>query len=1041
MKEQITNKYRLHLMLCAGTACVSNKSFKIKEVLEEELKKQGLDKEVLVVMTGCNGFCALGPVMTVMPDRIFYHSLTEDVIPHLVEEHLLKGRPVKKLMFTPPAEEVVIPKMSDIGFFARQTLIALRNRGLIDPEKIDEYIARDGYKALAKALTEMTPEEIITEIKNSGLRGRGGAGFPTGLKWELCRKQEGEVKYIICNADEGDPGAYMDRSIVEADPHSVLEGMLIGARAIGASKGYVYIRAEYPLARERLEIAINQAKEYGIIGENIFDTDFSFDIHVKQGAGAFVCGEETALIASIEGRPPEPRQRPPFPVESGLWGKPTNINNVETWATVPEIINRGAEWFSSIGTETSKGTKVFSLVGKINNTGLVEVPMGITLKEIIYDIGGGIPKGKKFKAIQTGGPSGGCLPASLIDLPVDYEKLTEAGSIMGSGGMIVMDEDTCVVDVAKYFIEFTNDESCGKCTSCRDGSSELLEILEKICRGEGEEQDLQTLEELSHVIKDTSMCGLGQTLPNPVLSTLKYFMGEYIEHIKYKRCSALVCKGIISSACQHICPLSQDVPSYIGLIARGKFEEAIKVVRKENPLPLICGRVCHAPCEEKCVAGEWDDPLAIRSLKRFLADYEMKRGVIVEEKPKSEKEQKVAVIGSGPGGLTCAHYLALEGYKVTVFESQPIAGGMLALGIPEFRLPKDVLKYEIDRIQKLGVEIKTNTTVGKDITLDKLKEEYKAIFIAVGAHKGLKMKISGEDSEGVIDAVEFLRDINLNREVKIGDKVIVIGGGNSAIDAARVTKRLGKDTRILYRRTRAEMPAIKSEIEEAIIEGIDIQFLAAPTKVLSSNGKIEAIECIRMELGDIDVSGRRRPVPIPGSEFKVEVDTLILAISQEPDVSFLNGNRLNISKWNTVEVDPETLLTNVEGIFAGGDVVTGPNTVTEAMAHGKIAAQMIDKYVRGDKLERKYEVTRPAVRVEALELTEEEIKGLKRPKMRSIPVAQRIKNFKEVELGYTEAQAITEAKRCLRCDLERKEAAEEKEEVAEEKTAATEKTE
>jgi len=1035
MNEHNADKYRLHLMLCAGTACVSNNSFKIKEVLEEELKKQGLDEEVLVVMTGCNGFCALGPIMTVMPDLIFYHSLTEDVIPHLVEEHFLKGRPVEKLMFTPPAEEVVIPKIMDIGFFARQTLIALRNRGLIDPEKIDEYIARDGYKALAKALTEMTPEEIITEIKNSGLRGRGGAGFPTGLKWEFCRKAKGEVKYIICNADEGDPGAYMDRSIVEADPHSVLEGMLIGARAIGANEGYVYIRGEYPLARKRLEIAINHAKEYGLIGENIFDTDFSFDIHVKQGAGAFVCGEETALIASIEGRPPEPRQRPPFPAQSGLWGKPTNINNVETWATVPEIISRGAEWFSSIGTETSKGTKVFSLVGKINNTGLVEVPMGITLKEIIYDIGGGIPGGKKFKAVQTGGPSGGCIPASLIDLPVDYEKLTEAGSIMGSGGMIVMDEDTCVVDVAKYFIEFTNDESCGKCTSCRDGSSELLEILEKICRGEGEEQDLQTLEELSNVIKDTSMCGLGQTLPNPVLSTLKYFRHEYIEHIKYKRCSALVCKGIISSACQHICPLSQDVPSYIGLIAQGNFDEAIKVVRKENPLPLICGRVCHAPCEEKCVAGEWDEPIAIRSLKRFLADYEMKRGIIVEEKPKNEREENVAVVGSGPGGLTCAYYLALEGYKVTVFESQPVAGGMLALGIPEFRLPKDVLKYEIDRIQKLGVEIKTNTTIGKDITLDKLKEEYKAIFIAVGAHKGLKMKVPGEDSEGVLDAVEFLRDVNLDREVKIGDKVILIGGGNSAIDAARVTKRLGKDTGILYRRTRAEMPAVKSEIEEAIIEGIDIQFLAAPTKVLSSNGKIEAIECIRMELGDIDMSGRRRPVPIPGSEFKVEVDTLILAISQEPDVSLLNGNGLNISKWNTIEVDPETLLTNVEGIFAGGDVVTGPNTVTEAMAHGKIAAQMIDKYIRGDKLERKYEVTRPAVRVEALELTEEEIKSLKRPEMRSIPIAQRIESFKEVELGFTEADAISEAKRCLRCDLEREETAAEKEEAIEETTA------
>ncbi len=1037
MREQMTDKYRLHLMLCAGTACVSNKSFKIKELLEEELKKQGLDKEVLVVMTGCNGFCAVGPVMTVMPDGIFYHTLTEDILPHLVEEHFLKGRPVKKLMFTPPTEEIVIPKMMDIGFFSRQTLIALRNRGLIDPEVIDEYIARDGYRALAKALTEMKPEEIIKEIKNSGLRGRGGAGFPTGLKWELCRKAKGEVKYIICNADEGDPGAYMDRSIVEADPHSVLEGMLIGARAIGANEGYVYIRAEYPLAMKRLEIAIDQAKEYGLIGENIFDTDFSFNIHVKQGAGAFVCGEETALIASIEGRPPEPRQRPPFPAQSGLWGKPTNINNVETWATVPVIINRGAKWFASIGTEVSKGTKVFSLVGKINNTGLVEVPMGITLKEIIYDIGGGIPGGKKFKAVQTGGPSGGCIPASLIDLPVDFEKLTEAGSIMGSGGMIVMDEDTCVVDVSKYFIEFTNDESCGKCASCRDGSAVLHDILKKICRGKGEESDLQALEDLGNAIKDGSMCGLGQTLPNPVLSTLKYFMDEYVEHIKYKRCSAMVCKGIISSACQHICPLSQDVPSYIGLLAQGKFDEAIKVVRKENPLPLICGRVCHSPCEDKCVAGEWGDPVSIRSLKRFLADYEMKQGVIVEEKPKAEREERIAVVGSGPGGLTCAYYLALEGYKVTVFESQPVAGGMLAIGIPEFRLPKNVLQYEIDKIKKLGVEIKTNTTIGKDIPLDKLKEEYKAVFIAIGAHKGLKMKIPGEEAEGVIDAVEFLRDINLNQEVKIGDKVIVVGGGNSAIDAARVAKRLGKDTRILYRRTRAEMPAIKSEIEEAIIEGIDIQFLAAPTKVMSSNGKIESVECINMELGDIDASGRRRPVPIQGSEFNVDVDTLILAISQEPDVSLLDGNNLNVSKWNTLEVDPETLLTNVEGIFAGGDVITGPNTVTEAMAHGKVAAQMIDKYIRGEKLERKYEVTRPALHVEPIKLSEEEVKSLKKPGMPSAPVAQRIENFEEVELGFKEADAIIEAKRCLRCDLEK---AEDEEEV-EEKVAVEEKVE
>ena len=537
--------YRTHLMLCAGTGCVSNNSFKIKEALEKEIKKHSLQDEILVVMTGCNGFCAVGPIMVVKPDGIFYQNLAEEDIPYLVEEHFLKGRPVQKLMYFPPKEKEVIPKMMDIGFFAHQTLIALKNRGLIDPEKIDEYIARDGYRALAKALTSMTPEQVIKEIKDSGLRGRGGAGFPTGLKWEFCRKSPGDEKYIICNADEGDPGAFMDRSIIESDPHLVLEGMIIGAYGIGANQGYVYIRNEYPLAMKRLEIAINQARQYGLLGENLFESGFNFDIRIQKGAGAFVCGEETSLIASIEGKPPEPRQRPPFPAQSGVWGKPTNINNVETWATVPTIIFKGAEWFSAIGTEKSKGTKVFSLVGKINNTGLVEVPMGITLREIIYDIGGGIPGGKKFKAVQTGGPSGGCIPAELIDLPVDYEQLTKVGSIMGSGGMIVMDEDTCVVDIARYFIKFTNDESCGKCSSCREGSEALLEILNRICNGEGEEGDLILLEELGKAIKDASLCGLGQTLPNPVLSTLQYFKNEYEAHIKEKKCPSGVCKALI----------------------------------------------------------------------------------------------------------------------------------------------------------------------------------------------------------------------------------------------------------------------------------------------------------------------------------------------------------------------------------------------------------------------------------------------------------------------------------------------------------------
>ncbi len=537
--------YRAHLLVCAGTGCVSNRSFAVKTALEREIVEQGLEDEIQVVPTGCNGFCERGPIIVFQPDGIFYQQVSEKDIPLLVEEHCLKGRPVKNLMYVPTKGESPVPKLEDIDFFKHQQLIVLRNRGLINPEKIDEYIATDGYTALAKALTTMTSEEILAEVKASGLRGRGGAGFPTGVKWEICRNAPGEPKYLICNADEGDPGAFMDRSVLEADPHAIIEGMTIGAKAIGASEGFVYVRDEYPLALQRIVKAIGAAEDYGLLGEDILGTGFSFTLNVVRGGGAFVCGEETALIASIEGRPGRPHSRPPFPAQSGLYGKPTNNNNVETWANVPVIINRGAAWFSSIGTEKSKGTKIFSLVGKVTNTGLVEVPMGIKLGTIVYDIGGGVPEGKALKAVQTGGPSGGCIPASMIDIPVDYERLTEAGSIMGSGGLIVLDESTCMVDMAKYFLGFTMDESCGKCTPCRNGTRLMWDILDKITRGEGTLEDLDTLKELGEGIKELSLCGLGQTAPNPVLSTLNYFLDEYKAHIVEKRCPALVCKDMI----------------------------------------------------------------------------------------------------------------------------------------------------------------------------------------------------------------------------------------------------------------------------------------------------------------------------------------------------------------------------------------------------------------------------------------------------------------------------------------------------------------
>ena len=562
---------RSHILICGGTGCSSSGSVKLQEKLAEELKLKGLDEEIKIVMTGCFGLCALGPIMIVYPEGTFYSRVTVEDIPEIVSEHLEKGRVVERLVYNEGAEGVdtsaVAASLSETTFYKKQHRVALRNCGVINPEDINEYIAMDGYFALHKVLTEMTPDDVIQTILDSGLRGRGGGGFPTGLKWKFASNNRGEVKkFVACNADEGDPGAFMDRSILEGDPHALIEAMAIAGYAIGADEGYVYVRAEYPIAVNRLNIAIEQAREAGLLGKGIFGTDFNFDMQVRLGAGAFVCGEETALMTSIEGNRGEPRPRPPFPAVKGLFGKPTVLNNVETYANIPRIILNGAEWFNSMGTEKSKGTKVFALGGKITNTGLVEVPMGTTLREVIEEIGGGIPNGKKFKAAQTGGPSGGCIPASLIDTPIDYDNLLAIGSMMGSGGLIVMDEDNCMVDIAKFFLEFTVDESCGKCTPCRVGTKRLLEILDKIISGNGELEDLDRMEELCNYIKSASLCGLGQTAPNPVISTLRYFRDEYIAHIVDKKCPAGVCKSLLTykiiedkckgcTACARVCPV------------------------------------------------------------------------------------------------------------------------------------------------------------------------------------------------------------------------------------------------------------------------------------------------------------------------------------------------------------------------------------------------------------------------------------------------------------------------------------------------------
>ncbi len=559
------DKFRANLMICGGTGCIASGGLKVKQALEAELLSRGLEKEIGIVITGCNGFCAEGPIMTVYPDGTFYEKLTPADVPEIVEEHLLKGRPVQRLMYKEPEKKKVLPVMSEIPFFNLQVLRALKNKGLIDPEKIEEYIARDGYQAAAKALSSMTPEQIIAEIKASGLRGRGGAGFPTGLKWELCSRVPGPLKYILCNGDEGDPGAFMDRSVMEADPHVVLEGMIIGAKAIGASKGYIYVRAEYPLAVQRLQKAIDDARAYGLLGEDILGTGFNLDIEIYQGAGAFVCGEETALMRSLEGKRGMPIPRPPFPASQGLWKKPTVLNNVETYANIPSIILNGSAWFKSLGTEKSTGTKVFALTGAINNIGLIEVPMGIPLRKVIFDIGGGMKKGRKFKAVQLGGPSGGCIPESLLDTPVTYEDIMQTGAIVGSGGMVVIDDYNCMVSVAKFFLEFTTDESCGKCPPCRIGTKVMHDKLVDITEGRGKEGDIELLADLAQDIINTSLCGLGQTAPNPVLSTIRYFRDEYESHIRDGWCKAGVCRPLVTfyvepeackgcGACARVCP-------------------------------------------------------------------------------------------------------------------------------------------------------------------------------------------------------------------------------------------------------------------------------------------------------------------------------------------------------------------------------------------------------------------------------------------------------------------------------------------------------
>ena len=1009
--------YRANVLVCHGTGCVSSKSTAVSDAFAKELKRRGLEDEIRLVQTGCRGFCAMGPVVIIYPDGLFYCLVQASDVPEIVEETLVKGRVVPRLTYEEPSSHQAVPLYEDIPFYTKQLRITLRNCGLINPESIEEYIARGGYAGLSKSLSEMTPDQVIEEVKRSGLRGRGGAGFLTGLKWEFCRKARGDNKHLICNADEGDPGAFMDRSVLEGDPHSVIEGMIIASYATGAKNGYIYCRAEYPLAIKRIKLALEQCREYGLLGENILGSGHSFDIKLKEGAGAFVCGEETALMASIEGRRGEPRPRPPYPAISGLWQQPSNINNVKTYANVAQIIVKGADWFSSIGTQRSKGTAIFALTGKINNTGLVEIPMGTTLGEIIFDIGGGIPDGKKFKAVQTGGPLGGCLGVEALNVPVDFDSLKEMGAVMGSGGMVVVDEDTCMVEFAKFFLEFATAESCGKCVPCRVGGKRLLEVLGRITEGKGTMEDLDAIEYISKGMESGALCALGQLTPGPVLAALRYFRDEFESHILEQRCPAGVCKELVRAPCTNACPAGVDVPSYVALISEGNYAQALAVHRERNPFPLVCGRVCPAFCERRCRRGELDQPVAIRQLKRFMADHEIKKPWTPRHsgEPKSEK---VAVIGAGPAGLTAALRLAQWGYKVTAYEAAPVAGGWMAMGIPEYRLPRDVLNEEIDNIRRAGVNIVLNTALGKDFTLDELSDKmaYDAVVLAIGAHSSRRLGVPGEDLEGVIHATTFLTDVALGRPPKVkGKRVAVIGGGNSAVDAARTALRLGaSEVNLVYRRTRADMPAQDLEVEEAEEEGIRFQFLTTPTAVLGDT-KVMGLELQPQELGEFDRSGRRRPMPIEGAGYLVDVDIVIPAIGQMPDLSCLNGDIPEVARNHTFKVGRK-LETSRPGVFAAGDAVLGPATVIEAVAQGNKVALAVDEYLRDGHPQSKEEWL--AYRTIELKYNMEDYAEAKRPAMPVQAPRERIKNFGQIELSYSETVACEEAKRCLRCDIE-----------------------
>ncbi len=1022
--------FRPRIAVGMGTCGAGNGAEAVFHAFNDAIDKRGLD--IHLARVGCFGFCAEEPLVNVwLPGRplVILHRVQSQQIDEIIDDVMMGKIPTNLALCKIEDWDHItaqvkygngyanIPSWRDIPFFKGQKKIVLRNCGLINPDDVEEYIAVGGYQSLYNVLIDNRPDMVIEQIKAAKLRGRGGAGFSTGQKWDFLRKAVADKKFIICNADEGDPGAYMNRNEIESDPHSLLEGMLIAGFLTGATMGIIYVRAEYPLAVHRLERAIEQAKEYGFLGEDILGRGFNFTIELVEGAGAFVCGEETALISSLEGYAGRPRPRPPFPAQKGLWGFPTNINNVETWYNVAPIIAKGPAWFTETGSAKSPGTKVFSLVGKVKNTGLVEMPLGTPLKTFVYDVGEGLPGGHAIKAVQTGGPSGGCIPQEMFDTPVDYETLAKLGSIMGSGGMVVMDEDNCMVDVARYFIEFTHSESCGKCVPCRVGLDKALRILNQFTQGKGAEEDLNTLDELGRMIRDTSLCGLGQTAPNPVLTTMRHFRHEFEDHLRAHRCRAGVCQELALSPCENSCPLHMNIPRFLQLYKEGRLDDAFESVILDNPLPASTGRVCQHPCDNRCRRQAVDEAVNMREVHRLIADSillsdrfgEMADRVAARKLAPTGK--KIAVVGAGPTGLTAAFYLALFGHDVTIYDPHSEAGGMLRFALPEYRLPKAVLSKEIELISRLGVKFVFNKSIGTDITLNDLALDFDAIFLSIGTWKEAWVYLPGTELRGVMPALLFLEGIAKNEPVPLGQRVAIIGGGNAAIDSARTALRRGATVTVIYRRERKDMPAIHEEVEAAEQEGAHFVFLATPHRIVGENSAVKGIEVLKTRLGEFDSSGRRRPVPTEEIQ-SFKCDTVILAVGESVDRDFCKASGLSIRENGTLVFDRYTLETSRDKFYAGGDLISGASNVSNAMGYGKKAARMIDQRLMDES-----RVQLLVPQFEYDQKSPEHISESRRHHPHPLPAKQRVKDFEEAVLALTAEETLEEASRCLRCDI------------------------